>query len=142
MITSEMYDNHDLPWSAKQKSIGVQPRLPLLTTHSRSYSRILNNHGNGRFSTRTPSRRRQNQVAKVKRRFAAAPNCWHRGSGHKKLPFPDIHLFGESRTMDVRWVSMQMHLSLIMPNPGHATVATCSSFRWLLCGRVLEARKL
>jgi len=35
--------------------------------------------------------------------------------------------------MDVRWVSMQMHLSLMMPNPGHATLP---NFRWLLCGQV------
>jgi hypothetical protein len=32
MITGEMYDNHDLHWSARQQSIGVQPQLPLLTT--------------------------------------------------------------------------------------------------------------
>jgi hypothetical protein len=30
--------------------------------------------------------------------------------------------------MDARWVSMQMHLSLMMPNPGHATLATFPQF--------------
>lgn len=38
MITGEMYDNHDLHWSARQKSIGVQPQLPLVTTHSKLFT--------------------------------------------------------------------------------------------------------
>jgi hypothetical protein len=37
--------------------------------------------------------------------------------------------------MDMRWVSMQMHLSLMMPNPGHATVATFPNFAGCFVGR-------
>ena len=142
MITGEMYDNHDLHWSVRQQYISVQPQLLLLTTQSKLFT-------NSRTIMGMEDSQQERHCAEDKIRlrkssdvFAAAPNCWHRGSGHKKLPYPVIQSFSESRTMDVRWVSMQMHLSLIMPNPGHATLATFPNFRWLLCGQVLEARKL
>jgi hypothetical protein len=44
--------------------------------------------------------------------------------------------------MDARWVSMQMHLSLMMPNPGHATLATFPQFSLAALWAGLEARKL
>jgi hypothetical protein len=127
MITGEMYDNHDLHWSARQKSIGVHPRLPLLTTHSKLF---------------TNSRTIMGMEDSQQERHYAAPNCWHHGSGHKKLPYPVIHLFGESRTTDVRWVSMQMHLSLIhaQPWPRHRRDLPQLSLAALWAG--LEARKV
>ncbi len=137
MITGEMYDNHDLYWSAKQKSIGVQPSAAFIDRPLEAIHGFLEQSWEWKILNKNAI----TQKHKIRLRKSSDVSQSHRTAGivvvdTKSCLIRSSTLYGESRTMDVRWVSMQMHLSLIMPNPDHATVATCPSFRWLLCGRV------
>jgi hypothetical protein len=123
-----------------RKCLVVLASTTLTSPATRSYSRIL---GPSRAWKSPKKKQRHDAEDRFRLRSSSDLLQPHRTAGivasrylYQRMPYPVIQYFSKSRSADGRWVVMEMHLSLMMPNPGTPPSRPCLNFRWLLCGRV------
>ena len=89
------------------------------------------------------SQEQQSHDAEDRFRLRSSSDVWqpHQTAGivaviNTKAALSGPPVFQRIKELGWRWVVMEMHLSLMMPNPGTPPWRSCHNFRWLLCEQV------